>query len=100
MELAKGYVTPDGKRKLDIYHRPDGLYSFEESVVEVEIAPDPDFDPEGTIYWLCTHMSGLFESLEAADAEAKASLPWLRDGTYNRPFKAEREIERCEVCCG
>ncbi len=82
MDRVKGYVSPDGARKLDIFKKPSGLFQFEESVVELIIEPDPEFCEEGTTYWICTHLSGLHESEEAADAEAKACLSWLREEKY------------------
>ena len=80
MERVRGYVSPDGARKLDIFKKPNGLFQFEESIVELIVEPDAEVFEEGTTYWNCTHLSGLHESAEAADAEAKASLPWLREG--------------------
>ena len=82
MERVSGYVSPDGSRKLDIFRKPNGLYQFEESAVELISEPDDEFCEDGTTYWICTHLSGLFDSSEAADAEAKTTLPWLREGKY------------------
>jgi len=77
VERVDGYASPDGKQKLEFYLRPDGFYAFEESVVELEIEPDPDFEPEGAIFWETAEVSGLFASLEAAVAEAKSTRPHL-----------------------
>ncbi len=82
MERVKGYLSPDGSRKLEIFRKSNGLFQFEESIVELIIEPDAEFFEEGTTYWNCTHLSGLHDSMEAADVEAKASLSWLREGRY------------------
>lgn len=82
MERVSGYVSPDGSRKLDIFRKPNGLYQFEESTVELIIEPDPEFCEDGTTYWICTHLSGLFDNIDAADMEARTALPWLREGNY------------------
>lgn len=82
MERVKGYVSPDGLRKLDIFKKSSGLFQFEEYIVELIVEPDTEYFEEGTTYWDCTHSSGLHASLEEADAEARSSLPWLRNGKY------------------
>jgi hypothetical protein len=82
MERVKSYASPDGSRKLEIFRKPSGLFQFEEFEVELIIDPDPDFSGKGTIYWSCSYLSGLHDSLDAADTEAKEVLTWLRDGKY------------------
>jgi len=82
MERVKGYVSPDGLKKLDIFKKSSGLFQFEEFIVELIVEPDAEYFEEGTTYWACTHSSGLHASLEDSDAEAKASLQWLREGKY------------------
>jgi hypothetical protein len=34
-------------------------------------------------YTAMTHLSGLYETLEAAEADARQMLPWLRDQISN-----------------
>ena len=82
MEKIGGYVSLDGKRKLEIFRKPSGVYLFKESVVEFIVEPDPLFCEQEEIHWSCTHLSGLYDSSDAADTEAKAILPWLREGKY------------------
>lgn len=84
MDPIRCYLSEDGRRKLEIFRKPTGLFQFEESVVELVVEPDPDFYEEGTTYWNCTHLSGLYESLEAADDDAKSSLAWLRNGNFDQ----------------
>jgi hypothetical protein len=59
----------DGKARLYIFERDDGLYEFR---VETE------HDDEGDIYWAPTHMSGLYETLKEAEQDAVTTIPWLR----------------------
>jgi hypothetical protein len=82
MQIVKAYVSPDGDRKLEISRRTDGMFSFEELAVDVYIEPDDEYLPDGETYWVTTDLSGLHQSLEAAEAEAMARLPWLRNGNY------------------
>jgi len=82
IERLKGYVSLDGLRKLDIFRNSSELFQFEEFVVELIVEPDAEYFEEGTTYWNCTHSSGLYASVEEADEDAKASLPWLREGKY------------------
>lgn len=82
MERVKSYASPDGSRKLEIFKKPSGLFQFEESEIELIIDPDPEFFGKGAAYWNCSYLSGLHDSLDAADAEARVVLSWLRDGKY------------------
>lgn len=36
-------------------------------------------------YFAATHYSGLYESADAAERDARAMLPWLRDGETAQP---------------
>ena len=82
MERVKGYVSPDSLRKLDVFRNSNDLFQFEEFVIELIVEPDAEYFEEGTVYWNCTHSSGLYASVEEADEDAKASLQWLREGKY------------------
>ena len=61
----------DGKAKVYILARHDGLYEFRG---ETEIQGD---EFEG-IYWSPTEISGLFESACEAERTAFHDVPWLR----------------------
>ncbi len=82
MERVKGYLKRDGRKKLDIFKKENGLFQFEETVVDLIIEPDEELGEEGEIYWGRSHLSGLYESMAAADADAKAFIQWLRRGNY------------------
>lgn len=41
---------------------------------------EPSEEDDGAIegrWWDCEHQSGLYETVDAAEAEARSSLPWL-----------------------
>lgn len=61
----------DGKARLHIFARNDGLYEYRG---EAEIIGDKY---EG-IYWGDTEMSGLYASAEEAERDAYDEVPWLR----------------------
>ena len=61
----------DGKAKVYILARHDGLYEYRG---EAEIVGD---EREG-IYWSPTEMSGLYASAEEARQGAFDEVPWLR----------------------
>ncbi len=63
-----------GTRRLLLIAYASGMWSFAE---ETEQAGD---DYTGR-YFASTYHSGLYASAEAAERDAYAMLPWLRDGT-------------------
>lgn len=75
METIKKIISKDGKHRLDIKVSPGGLYRY--VTVDDRYRDDPDFQapPEWTIH----AFSGLYESVEAVEADAIAELPWLRE---------------------
>jgi hypothetical protein len=76
MKVLKEVVSADGKSKLAIYGRPDGLVSFEETAERWEEGSETTF--ESFSYWVPTHVSGLYRSAEAAERDAISMTPWLR----------------------
>ena len=74
---VKVFERPDGKARVEIYARNDGLYDFEiweERVVEAEEFP---YSP-GYTYWAPTNESGLYETFEEAEGAAISETPWLK----------------------
>jgi len=63
----------DGKARLYILARNDGLYEYR---AEAEVVGD---EFEG-IYWAPTERSGLYATAEEAERDALAHVPWLRQG--------------------
>ncbi|WP_333701165.1 hypothetical protein [Sphingobium yanoikuyae] len=82
MEWVKGYIKRDGKKKLHIFKKANAIFQFIELTVDLVIEPDEELFEEGEIYWGCAHTSGLYDSSEAAETDAKRSVPWLRRGNY------------------
>jgi len=67
----KTLMSADGKARVFILARDDGLYMFAaESQREDE--------DEGFTYWVPTHDSGIFDNAETAEREAIACVPWLK----------------------
>ncbi|MCJ2186683.1 hypothetical protein [Novosphingobium beihaiensis] len=73
--IWKSVNSRDGKRLVEIFDHGDGFYSFEESREAIEDIPD--LGPE--TYWMCSHVSGLYDSPEAAEIDARATLDWFRE---------------------
>jgi hypothetical protein len=67
----KVFERTDGKARLHILARNDGLYEYRG---EAEFVGD---EYEG-IYWAPTEMSGLYAGAEEAERDAFATVPWLR----------------------
>lgn len=66
-------VSEDGKRRVEIASDDGNLFCF----TEYSDAWSEDFAVPGPV-WTPTHVSGLYDSAEAAELEAYAILPWLR----------------------
>jgi hypothetical protein len=73
--LVKTFERADGKARLFIVRRKDGLFRFEgEREVKEPIYGD---------YWTPCDLSGLFQTAEETEREARISIPWLREQISN-----------------
>jgi hypothetical protein len=83
----KTLMRADGKARVFILSRDDGLYMFE---AESERAED------GYTYWVPTHHSGLFDSAETAEREAVGRVSWLSNNetTHSRDNKTNMALLR------
>ena len=70
MRLIKQTMSPTGKRQVSLYQREDGLFSFEEDYEH--------FDEDAGAFWTPGYQSGVYGTLDAAEAEMRAVTPWLR----------------------
>jgi hypothetical protein len=61
---------PDGKARLFILARDDGLFRFE---------GESEQEEDGDLFWALSESSGLYESAERAEHEARRTVPWLKD---------------------
>lgn len=75
VERVKQIISKDGRHRLDVKVSPSGLYRFVS--FDDRYRNDPDFQspPE----WTIDEISGLYESMEAVEADATAKLAWLRE---------------------
>ena len=65
-------VAETATKRLILIGEPNGMWRFvEDSHYEGDEYTGPYFAP--------THFSGLYESADAAERDARAMLPWLRD---------------------
>jgi Na+-transporting methylmalonyl-CoA/oxaloacetate decarboxylase gamma subunit len=74
-ELIKRIESADAVRVLEILRGDHGLFRFDEMTWRKPDIDDP-YEEEG--YWAPTMCSGLYESTEAAERDARAEIPWLR----------------------
>jgi hypothetical protein len=70
--------SADERHALEIMRGSSGQYRFIEFewVLSVD---DVDRLVHGDGYWKTSSPSGLYESAQAAEADARASLPWLKE---------------------
>jgi hypothetical protein len=64
--ITKEFVTSDGKARVDVVERNDGLFQFHPYVERYEASGPYEGDP----YWSPTVSSGLYASLEDAERDA------------------------------
>lgn len=81
-EVVEAAESEDGSKRWQLLRRPNGLYAYEEKTLEKEVYWVDDDGGEREVaaaaYWAPTHVSGLFDTSDAARADAFGTLPWLR----------------------
>lgn len=77
-ERVKRIEGEDKRHTLEIARNPSGQFRFTEFKWVVS-RDDVDRQVHGDGYWAYSHFSGLYESAEAAEADARQSLPWLKE---------------------
>ena len=75
-ELVKRIERDDAVRALEILRGDHGLFRFEEMKWREPDADDP-YEDEG--YWAPSICSGLYDSAEAAEQDARAEIAWFRE---------------------
>jgi hypothetical protein len=68
------FASDDGKRRVEIFDHQDGFFSYEESCETTDLVPE--YGPD--TYWMTSNISGLYESAETAECDARTTVPWLR----------------------
>jgi hypothetical protein len=71
-EIVREILSADGKVKVDLLKRHDGLYEFRGYVERIEEGPF-----EGDLYWFPVEHSGLYETKEEVERAALAAVPGL-----------------------
>ncbi len=66
---VKQIARPDGKARIEIFGRLDGLFFFEEYTLVKDDYGD---------YFYPSHVSGLYSNEDEALKEAHVIIPWLR----------------------
>ena len=59
----------DGKARIYIIARDDALFRYEGEV---------EAEEDGDVFWQPTNVSGLFETPEEAEVNARNEVPWLK----------------------
>lgn len=75
MEKVRTITSRDGKHRIDIDRSEVGLYryvTFSDRYRTTEEFPNPS-------HWTIEDCSGLHETAEAAEADARAEFAWLCD---------------------
>ncbi len=68
-------ASQGGKKRMRVVKSGLGnLFRFEE---------DSYVTTDGVSFWTPTHVSGLYDSPEAAERAGRTELPWLRDQNSN-----------------
>ena len=75
MQVVQTFTAPDGKSRLEIHAHENGFFSFTQTT-EARL-DNPNLPEEMQTYWKIVHESGLYESAEAAENDARAMTPWL-----------------------
>lgn len=77
MEIIKTTTSLDGKHRIDVERGSSGLYRY--VTLDDRYRNDPDF--QNRPHWTVNEFSGLYQTAEAAEADARAELAWLRKET-------------------
>lgn len=75
MEVVKSLTSQDGKNRIDFERLADGFYQFE--TFDDRYRHDADF--QNPPHWSIAKTSGLYATLDAAEADAKSEFHWLTD---------------------
>jgi hypothetical protein len=75
VETVKTITSRDGKHRIDIQRSEDGLFRY--ATFNDQFRTDQDF--QNPPYWTIDTFSGLYETAEAAEADARADFVWLRE---------------------
>ncbi|WP_160675032.1 hypothetical protein [Qipengyuania oceanensis] len=75
MELIRSVTSRDGKYRIDFERDADGFYryvTFNDRYRDHEDFHNPPF-------WTIAKFSGLYDTTEAVEADARSEFSWLRE---------------------
>jgi hypothetical protein len=75
--VIKRFESFDGKRRVSILARDDGFYAYEEMAEDFEDMRCIGGAIERT--WLPVQESGIYESAEDAERDARLAISWMRE---------------------
>ena len=73
MELVKSITSQDEKNRIEFERNSDGLFryvTFDDRYRESEDFPNPP-------YWTIVEFSGLYDSMDAIEIDARSTFAWL-----------------------
>ena len=82
--------SADADKRWRLLLRVDGLYSYEEESIEPALfwldKDGGEREVAAPARWARTYVSGIFQSAEAARADALTALPWLASARESRDY--------------
>jgi hypothetical protein len=73
METYKTIASRDGRNRIDFERTEDGFYRY--VTLDDRYRDDPDFP--NPPHWSLAEFSGLYDTAEAMEADARATFVWL-----------------------
>ncbi|UYN98903.1 MAG: hypothetical protein KIT02_13315 [Devosia sp.] len=73
MQRIARYSASDGQKRLDLFERQDGYFQFVEDTLRSD-----DHPIEPSMVWIPSIESGLYASRDEAEADARATVSWLK----------------------
>lgn len=74
-KLLQRFPSPDGKRWIDLYEQPAGLFYFQEFYEARDDVPTYGAETYTAPGW----RSGLYEHAAAAETDLRKMAPWLHE---------------------
>ena len=76
MSPIKKILSLDGKHYVEIISLDNGMFQFIETSQQLDKGDEYQYP---FFYMMPTHWSGLYDTAESAERDARLSLHWLRD---------------------
>ena len=81
-DIIETVESQDNSKRWQLLRHSNGFFVYEERALESEVywvdADRGEREVAAETYWSPTHVSGLFDTSEAARADAIGTLPWLQ----------------------